>query len=170
MSRPAIRFAALAGAAAVAFGIATPAVAAAVEHTATVHSAASTATPIRVDGRVVTVVMPTTHYAATGAHSDAIVNVAYAGPSAIPATNVTPATNNVTPANVSGGTIGVGIVGLMLIGVIVFIGIKGRKVAASWAITLVALGVLLDGTFVGPLIKQLTNSAVTAAANTLGNF
>jgi hypothetical protein len=58
----------------------------------------------------------------------------------------------------------------MLIGVIVFIGIKGRKVAASWAITLVALGVLLDGTFVGPLIKQLTNSAVTAAANTLTNF
>jgi hypothetical protein len=116
--------------------------------------------------------LPTTHYTATADHSAAVVTVAAVQPSVAPVvdTNVTPAVNNVTPANVSGGTIGVGIVGLMLIGVIVFIGIKGRKVAASWAITLVALGVLLDGTFVGPLIKQLTNSAVTAAANTLTNF
>jgi hypothetical protein len=173
MSRRPVRLAALAGAAAVALGIATPAVAAAVEHTATVHSAHSTATPINLDGRVVTVTMPTTHYAPTDAHSDAVVTLAAAvQPSVAPVVdaNVTPAVNNVTPANVSGGTIGVGLVGLMIIGVVVFIGIKGRKVAAGWAITLVALGVLLDGTFVGPLIKQLTTSVVTAAASTLGNL
>lgn len=176
MSRHAVHLAALAGAAAVALGIATPTVAAAVEHTATVHSVASTATPITHAGRVVTVTMPTTHYAASASHSDAVTTLAAAGSSAIPAidtgtTNVTPAYDqNVTPANVSGGTIGAGLVGIIVIGVIVYFGIKSRKITAGWGVTLVALGVLLSGTFIGPLVEQLTTSVVTAAATTLGNL
>jgi apolipoprotein N-acyltransferase len=179
MSRQSIRIVrsvALSGAALAALGIATPAVAAAAEHTSTVQSVqAATDTTVRLaDGtRTMTVRgLPTTHYAASADHSDAVITVAAVQPSVAPAidANVTPAVDQVTPASVSGGTIGAGLVGLMLIGVVVFIGIKGRKVAPGWAITLVALGVLLDGTFVGPLIKQLTTSVVTAAASTLGNL
>jgi hypothetical protein len=178
MSRQSIRIVrsvALSGAALAALGIATPAVAAATERTATVASVQAADTTVHLaDGtRTMTVQgLPTTHYVASADHSDAVITVAAVQPSVAPVVdaNVTPAVNNVTPANVSGGTIGAGLVGLMIIGVVVFIGIKGRKVAASWAITLVALGVLLDGTFVGPLIKQLTTSVVTAAASTLGNL
>jgi len=170
MSRRTVRLAALTGAAAVALGLATPAVAAAVEHTATVHTVAATATPIAHAGRTLTVRMPTTHYAATASHTDAVVDLAAAGPTTVPAidTGVTPA--NVTTANVSSGTIGAGLVGVIVIGVIVYFGIKSRKVTAGWGVTLVALGVLLSGTFIGPLVEQLTTSVVTAAATTLGNL
>lgn len=171
MSRHSVRLAALAGAAAVALGIATPAVAAAVEHTATVHSVAATATPISHAGRVVTVTMPTTHYAATAAHSDAVVNLAVAGPSTVPAnssTNVVPA--NVQNVNASGGTIAAGTVATMLLAVIVGFGVKGGRVRIGWAVACAVLGVFLGGTIFGALSEQLGGTVVSSLNNILSSI
>lgn len=176
MSRTPVRFAVLAGAAAVALGVATPVVAAAMEHTTTVASAHRTATPIAHDGRTITVRMPTAHYAVAAAHHDAVKAAATAPPlqdtitGQQPGNGITPAYDQTAPASVSGGTIGAGVVGILVIGVIVYFGAKHKKFSAAWGVTLVALGVLLSGTFIGPLIEQLTTSVVTAAASTLGNL
>lgn len=172
MTRRPVRLAALAGAAAVALGIATPAVAAAVEHTATVHSVAATATPITHAGGTVTVVMPTTHYAATAAHSDAVVNLAAAGPSAVPAidgtTNVTPA--NVQTVNSVSGTIAVGTVATLLLGFLVGFGVKTDRIKLSWAVMSAALGTFLGSTIFGTLSTQLGGTVVTSLSSILSSL
>jgi hypothetical protein len=169
MSRPVVRLAALAGAAAVALGIATPTVAAADERTATVHSIHSTATPIDLAGRTVTVTMPTTHYAVTAAHSGAVVEVAAVGPTAIPATNVTPAyTQNVTPASVSAGAISVGAAATVLFGGLLFIGIKKNEIKKGWAFVAVGFGVFTATTLVGSLYGTVVGTGVSTVSNILG--
>jgi hypothetical protein len=168
MSRPVVRLAALAGAAAVALGMATPAVAAAMEHTATVHSIASTATPVHLDGRVVTVAMPTVHYTATPAHTDAVVNLAGAIPTTVPADNVTPAYNQVTPASASTGAISVGAAATVLFGGLLFVGIKRNEIKKGWAFVAVGFGVFTAATLVGSLYGTVVGTTVTTVSNILG--
>jgi hypothetical protein len=141
------------------------------ERTATVHSAAVTATPIRHAGRTVTVRMPTTHYTATDAHSDAVVDLAVAGPFAVPAvdSNVTPA--NVTPASAaSTGTIAVGSVATLLLLVIVGFAVKNGRVKLSWAVLSAVLGVFLGGTIFGSLSEQLGGTVVTSLNSILSSI
>jgi len=174
MSRRHVRLAALAGVAAVALGIATPAVAAAVEHTSTVHSAHATATPITHAGRTVTVTMPTTHYAASSAQSDAVVTLAAAVPSTIPAID-TGTTTTVTPAyqqnvNASGGTIAVGTVVTLLLLVVVGFAVKNQRIRLSWALTCAVLGVFLGSTIFGALSQQLGSTVVTSFSSILSSL
>lgn len=170
MSRPVVRLAALAGAAAVALGMATPAVAAAMEHTATVHSIASTATPVHLDGRVVTVAMPTVHYTATTAHTDAVVTLAGAIPTTVPADNVTPAYNTVTPASASNGAIGAGATATLLLAVVLFFGVRHNKVRVSWVVTSAVLGVLLAGTTFGVMANTIAGNGVASLGSILSGF
>jgi hypothetical protein len=167
MSRRTVRLAALAGAAAVALGIASPVAAAAMERTATVHSVASTATPIRHAGRTVTVAMPTTHYTATADHSNTVVDLAVAGPTTVPAidTNVTPA--NVTPASAaSTGTIGVGTVAMFGFGGALVFGLKRKELSKGWTFIAVGFGVSSSATMVGVLYGQIVGSSISL----IGNF
>lgn len=175
MSRRPLRLAALAGTAAVALGIATPAVAAAVEHTATIHSVASTATPISHAGRVVTVTMPTTHYAATAAHSDAVVNLAVAGPSTLPgingqAGNVVPAyQQNVSTASAT-GTISIGAVMVIGFGGLLIFGLHKKEISKGWAFIAVGFGVFTGSTVVGSIYAQFGTSGVSAISDILSGM
>jgi hypothetical protein len=56
-------------------------------------------------------------------------------------------------------------VAALALGIVVFFGIKGGRVGKGWVVVSIALGVLLSGTLIGPLVSQLTGSGVTAFGN-----
>lgn len=177
MSRTTVRLAALAGAAAVALGVASPTVAAATERTATVHSTYSYGpSSAVVDGRTISVQMPASHYQATADHTTAVTVVAAAAPQ--PVGNYTPrgTTGTVTPAyttnvNLSGGgAISAGIVGTLVVAVIIYFGVKHHKVSIAWGIAFVILGIGLAQTGIGSALDGLKTTAVTAAASILNSF
>lgn len=75
----------------------------------------------------------------------------------------------VTPQQVTtqagAGTLSATAVAALVMGVVLYFGIKHGKVSRGWAIGCVVLGVLLSPTFVGPLVGQLTGSGATTFGN-----
>lgn len=64
-----------------------------------------------------------------------------------------------------GGALGTGAVIALVLGVVLFFGLKANRVTKGWAFTCIAMGVVLSGTFIGPLIQQLGGSGVQAFGN-----
>lgn len=65
----------------------------------------------------------------------------------------------------SGAALGTGAVLALVLGIVLFFGIKNGKVSKGWAFTSMAMGIVLAGTFVGPLVTQLGGSGVSAFGN-----
>jgi hypothetical protein len=166
----------------------TPAVAAPTPTAVRVVQAAPLADPgatvTTADGRTLTVTgFPTSQYRANAEHRTAVVQLA-AGtggmsgnapgapqqPNAQDARYVQTQTPGYDPNGVhtqaGAGTLSATAVAALVMGVVLYFGIKNHKVTKGWAIACVGLGVLLSPTFVGPLVTQLTGSG----ASTFGNL
>jgi hypothetical protein len=149
---------------------------------------AATGIPVRwVDaGRTITVTgLPVSSYTASDAHHATVADMASSttpnglgqgagvpGVGTNPATGTAPATYTQQQVNLQsvGGTIGVGVVSILIIGVVVFFGIKHSKVTLWWGLTLVSLGVLLQPTFIGSTVNSITSSVVTSAASAISGL
>ncbi|MDQ0758722.1 hypothetical protein [Streptomyces canus] len=69
-----------------------------------------------------------------------------------------------------GGTIAVGIVAILVLGIIVFFKVKGGHIKAMDATLVGLLGISLAGTIVGSMGSSLTNSLVGSLGNMLGGL
>ncbi|MGW1493852.1 hypothetical protein [Streptomyces sp. NPDC002402] len=70
----------------------------------------------------------------------------------------------------SGAALGTGAVLALVFGLVLFFGIKHDKVSKGWAFLSMAMGIVLAGTFVGPLVNQLGASGVSAFGNLFGGL
>ncbi|MFJ7895924.1 hypothetical protein [Streptomyces anthocyanicus] len=70
----------------------------------------------------------------------------------------------------SGGTIGVGIVAILLLAIIVFVKVKHSSLKAGDAVLGALFGIALSGTVVGAMGGQLTNSLVGSLGAMLGGL
>ncbi|WP_406401614.1 hypothetical protein OH805_21240 [Streptomyces sp. NBC_00879] len=70
----------------------------------------------------------------------------------------------------SGAALGTGAVLALVLGLVLFFGVKNGRVSKGWAFTSMAMGVVLAGTFVGPLVTQLGGTGVTAFSNIFGGL
>ena len=70
----------------------------------------------------------------------------------------------------AGGAIAAGSVAVLLLGTICFFLVKKGGLKAGHLALGVAMGVLLAGTFIGPLVQQITGSAVTSFGSILGGL
>ncbi|MCH6162025.1 hypothetical protein [Streptomyces marispadix] len=77
--------------------------------------------------------------------------------------------NNVQ-TQAGGGAIAVGSVAVLLLGTVSFFLVKRGGLKAAHLALGVAMGVLLAGTFIGPLVQQVTGSAVTSFGAILGGL
>lgn len=78
--------------------------------------------------------------------------------------------NNVQPAAAGGGTIAVSTVAVLLLGTVCFFLVRRGGFKASHLALGVCMGVLLAGTFIGPLVQQVTGSAVTSLGTVLSGL
>ena len=124
------------------------------------------------DGRTITVTgMPGTHYAASDAHHQVVAVVA-----ATPAPIATAQTATYTPTNatqassVSAGAMSAAAVATLVLGLLIGIAVKNNKVKLGWVFASSALGVLLAGTFVGPLVQQLAGAGATSWGSIFGSL
>lgn len=69
-----------------------------------------------------------------------------------------------------GGTIAVGIVAIIVLGLIVFFRVKHNHVKVGDAIVVTLLGVALSGTVIGAMATQMTNSGVGSLSGILGGL
>lgn len=69
-----------------------------------------------------------------------------------------------------GGAIAVGSVAILLLGTVAYFLVKRGGLKAAHLALGVAMGVLLAGTFIGPLVQQITGSAVTSFGTILGGL
>lgn len=81
-----------------------------------------------------------------------------------------PATYNVQPAAASGGALAGGVVAILVLGIIVFVRVKGKDVKVGDAVVLTLFGIAVAGTVVGTLGTQLTNSAIGSVGGVLGGL
>ncbi|MER5820495.1 hypothetical protein [Streptomyces californicus] len=178
-----VRALAVSGAAAAALmGTATAATADSTEAAvATVEAAAHRAASAPVslpDGRVLHVRgLDTVSYRADAAHHSAVVTLADGAPGQMPGNDVAPQgvgsqigtglqqQPQQVQTQAGAGSISTVAVAALVLGVITFFGIKAGKLAKGWFVVSLALGVLLSGTLIGPLVSQLTGSGVTAFGN-----
>jgi hypothetical protein len=84
-----------------------------------------------------------------------------------PATGTQTGYNQQVTTQASGGTIGVGIVSIILLSVIVYVKVKHSGLKAADAALGVVAGVAVGGTFLGPMISNMTNSLVGSIGNAL---
>lgn len=70
----------------------------------------------------------------------------------------------------SGGTIGVGIVSILLLAILVFVKVKHSGLKAVDAALGVLFGIALSGTVIGAMGSQLTNSVVGSVGGMLGGL
>lgn len=69
-----------------------------------------------------------------------------------------------------GGTIAVGIVAILVLGIVVFFRVKNHQLKAGDAVLVGLLGVTLSGTFIGAMGSQITNSLVGSVGGVLGGL
>ncbi|MCX5598408.1 hypothetical protein OOK29_09685 [Streptomyces phaeochromogenes] len=88
--------------------------------------------------------------------------------------NVNGQVNGINPQQVQtqagGGTIAVGIVAILVLGLIVFFKVKAGHIKAADATIVGLLGISLAGTIVGSMGSSLTNSLVGSLGNMLGGL
>ncbi|MEU6170180.1 hypothetical protein [Streptomyces tanashiensis] len=173
-----IRTLALTGAAAVALlSTATTATADTPEQaTAIVDQAVARATgaPVSLpDGRTMTVTgLDSVSYRADAAHKATVADLSAAGPAQGAAPQLQPgATPQLQPQAAAGtGAITVGIVLMLVLGIVLFFGIKNGKVSKGWAGLCGAFGITLGSTFVGPMVLTIGGSALAAVGQVLGGL
>lgn len=69
-----------------------------------------------------------------------------------------------------GGTIAIGIVVILILGIVVFVKVKHSGLKAADAVIGVLFGVAISGTFVGAMASQMTSSLVGSVANALSSL
>ncbi|MET9376266.1 hypothetical protein ABZX98_19270 [Streptomyces sp. NPDC002992] len=175
-----IRSLALTGAAAVAvLGTATTATADTPEQaTAIVDEAVNHAAgaPVSLpDGRTLHVRgLEAASYRADAAHTTAVADLAVGTPQNGTASQLQPGTGyapqQYQQQAASGGAIAVGIVLMLVLGIVLFFGIKSNKVSKGWAVLSGAFGITLGSTFVGPMVLTIGGSALGALGQVLGGL
>ena len=85
-------------------------------------------------------------------------------------TGQTPADYQQIQAQASGGTIAVGIVSIIILGIIVFYKVKHGGLKIADAFLGVVAGVAVGGTFLGPMISGMTNSLVGSLGGVIGGL
>ncbi|MEV6202208.1 hypothetical protein AB0M64_19840 [Streptomyces sp. NPDC051771] len=169
-----IRSLALSGAAALAvMSTATTASAETPEQaTAIVDQAVADATgaPVTLpDGRTMTVTgLDTAAYRADATHTVTVADLAAGAPQAGTAPQVQPGAG-FAPQNASAqtGAIAVGIVLMLVLGIVLFFGIKNNRISKGWGGLSCAFGITLGSTFLGPLVLTLGGSLLTALGQVL---
>jgi hypothetical protein len=78
--------------------------------------------------------------------------------------------NQQVTTQAGGGTIGVGIVSILLLAVIVWVKVKHSGLKAIDAILGVLFGIALSGTFIGAMGSSITNNVVGSLGNMLGSL
>ena len=69
-----------------------------------------------------------------------------------------------------GGTVAVGIVAILVLGIVVFFRVKSRQMKAGDAVLVGLFGIALSGTFIGAMGSQITTSLVGSLGGVLGGL
>jgi hypothetical protein len=85
-------------------------------------------------------------------------------------TGQTPADYQQLQAQASGGTIAIGVVSIIILGIIVFYKVKHGGLKVADALLGVVAGVAVGGTFLGPMISNMTNSLVGSLGGVIGGL
>ncbi|MGQ4343558.1 hypothetical protein [Streptomyces sp. SAS_275] len=78
--------------------------------------------------------------------------------------------NQQVTTQAGGGTIAVGIVGILVLGIIVVVRVRGKDVKVGDAVILTLFGVAISGTVIGAMATQMTNSGVGSLGGILGGL
>lgn len=78
--------------------------------------------------------------------------------------------NQQVTTQAGGGTVAVGIVAILVLGIVVFFKVKHGHLKASDAVLVGLFGIALSGTFVGAMGSQVTNSLVGSLGSMLGGL
>jgi hypothetical protein len=70
----------------------------------------------------------------------------------------------------AGGTIAIGMVSIIILGIIVFYKVKHGGLRVADAVIGVVAGVAVSGTFLGPMISNMTNSLVGSIGSALSGL
>jgi hypothetical protein len=70
----------------------------------------------------------------------------------------------------SGGAIGAGVVAILVLGIIVFVRVRGKDIKVGDAVVVTLFGIAVFGTVIGGLGDQLTDSAISSLGNVLGGL
>ena len=85
-------------------------------------------------------------------------------------TGQTPADYQQLQAQASGGTVAIGVVSIIILGIIVFYKVKHGGLKVADALLGVVAGVAVGGTFLGPMISNMTNSLVGSLGGVIGGL
>jgi len=138
----------------------------------------ATGAPVNLpDGRVMHVRgLDNVSYKADAGHHTATVQLAANNPGSgfnpqTPVTGQTPADyQQIQAQTAGGGTLAVGIVVILVLGIIVFFKVKHGHIKAMDATLVGLLGISLAGTIVGSMGSSLTNSLVGSLGSALGGL
>lgn len=78
--------------------------------------------------------------------------------------------NQQVTTQASGGSIAIGVVSILVLGIIVFYKVRHGGLRVADAVLGVVAGVAISGTFLGPMISQMTNSLVGSLGSMLGSL
>ena len=70
----------------------------------------------------------------------------------------------------SGATIAGGVVAILVLGIIVFVRVRGKDIKVGDAVVVTLFGIAGSGTVIGALGDQLTDSAITSLGSMLGGL
>jgi hypothetical protein len=87
-----------------------------------------------------------------------------------PATGQQAGYNQQVTTQAGGGTVAVGIVAILVLGIVVFFRVKKHDLKPGDAVLVGLFGIALSGTFIGAMGTQLTNSAVGSLGSMLGSL
>jgi hypothetical protein len=87
-----------------------------------------------------------------------------------PATGQQTGYNQQVTTQAGGGTVAVGIVAILVLGIVVFFKVKHGHLKAADAVLVGLFGITLSGTFIGAMGSQVTNSLVGSLGGMLGNL
>ncbi|MFE0654078.1 hypothetical protein ACFVZH_36590 [Streptomyces sp. NPDC059534] len=134
----------------------------------------ATGTPVSLpDGRTLTVTgLDSASYRADAAHTATVANLSAGAPQSGTAPQLQPGYSpQLQPQAAAGtGAIAVGIVLMLVLGIVLFFGIKNGKVTKVWAGVCGAFGITLGSTFVGPMVLTIGGSALGAVGQVLGGL
>lgn len=70
----------------------------------------------------------------------------------------------------SGATIAGGVVAILVLGIIVFVRVRGKDIKPGDAVVVTLFGIAVSGTVIGALGDQLTDSAISSLGSMLGGL
>jgi hypothetical protein len=87
-----------------------------------------------------------------------------------PVTGQVPAGTQQIQTKAGGGAIGAGVVAILVLGIIVFVRVRGKDIKVGDAVVVTLFGIAVSGTVIGALGDQLTDSAVASLGSMLGGL